>query len=47
VLADAQEHEAEAWAQAHPGVHLVRLPASFESLANALDAELEKFEEGG
>jgi CheY-like chemotaxis protein len=47
VLADAAEDEAEAWARAHPGVPLVRLPASFEALATALDAELEKFEEGG
>ena len=47
VLADTAEEEAKAWAQAHPGVHLVRLPASFEELATALDAELEKFEEGG
>lgn len=47
VLADTAEEEAKAWAQAHPGVHLVRLPASFEALATALDAELEKFEEGG
>jgi CheY-like chemotaxis protein len=45
VLADA--HEAEAWARAHPEVHMIRLPASFETLATALDAELEKFEEGG
>ena len=47
VLADAREQEAEAWARAHPEVHLVRLPASFEALATALDAALEKFEEGG
>ena len=47
VLAGAADSEAEAWTRAHPGVHLVRLPASFEALATALDAELEKFEEGG
>jgi len=47
VLADAPEHEAEAWARTHPEVPLLRLPASFETLAAALDAELEKFEEGG
>jgi CheY-like chemotaxis protein len=47
VLADAAEDEAEAWRRAHPGVLLVRLPSSFEDLATALDAELEKFEEGG
>ena len=47
VLADTSEADAAAWAQAHPGVHLVRLPSSFEALATALDAELEKFEEGG
>jgi CheY-like chemotaxis protein len=47
VLADTAAEEAEAWARAHPGVHLVRLPLSLESLATALDAELEKFEEGG
>ena len=47
VLDDTGEEEAEAWARAHPGVHLVRLPASLEALATALDAELEKFEERG
>ena len=47
VLTDTAEHEAEAWARAHPTVPLVRLPSSFEALATALDAELEKFEEGG
>jgi hypothetical protein len=47
VLADTAEEEAEAWARAHPGVPLVRLPVSLEALATALDAELEKFEEGG
>jgi hypothetical protein len=47
VLADTREHEAEAWARAHPQMHLVRLPASLEALATALDAELERFEEGG
>ena len=47
VLAEGAESEAEAWARAHPTVHLVRLPTSFEALATALDAELEKFEEGG
>ena len=47
VLADTAEAEAASWAQAHPGVHLIRLPASFEALATALDTELEKFEEGG
>jgi CheY-like chemotaxis protein len=47
VLADAGEGEAEAWARAHPEVHVVRLPASLEALATALDAKLEKFEEGG
>jgi CheY-like chemotaxis protein len=46
VLADTAEDEAAAWARAHPGVQLVRLPASLETLATALDAELEKFEEG-
>jgi CheY-like chemotaxis protein len=47
VLADTAEDEATAWAQAHAGVHVIRLPASLEALATALDAELEKFEEGG
>ena len=47
VLAASADSEAEVWARAHPGVHLVRLPSSFEALATALDAELEKFEEGG
>jgi hypothetical protein len=45
VLADARE--AEAWARAHPEVHTLRLPASFEALATALDAGLEKLEEDG
>ncbi len=47
VLADAADHETEAWARAHPDVHLIRLPSSLEALATALDAELERFEEGG
>jgi CheY-like chemotaxis protein len=47
VLADTAEEEAQAWARAHPGVQLVRLPVSLESLARAVDAALEKFEEGG
>jgi len=47
VMADASQHEAEAWAKAHPEVHLVRLPASLEALARALNAHLEKFEEAG
>ena len=47
VLADTPDDAVEAWARAHPGVHLVRLPSSFEALATALDAELERFEEGG
>ncbi|HVP63218.1 MAG TPA: response regulator [Myxococcaceae bacterium] len=47
VLADAPEAEAEAWVRAHPDVHVIRLPASHEALATALDAELERFEEGG
>jgi CheY-like chemotaxis protein len=47
VLADTAEEEAQAWARAHPGVQLVRLPISLESLARAVDAALEKFEEGG
>lgn|GEM_PF-1551098 len=47
VLADSKEEDVEGWARMHPGVHLVRLPASLEALATALDAELEKFEERG
>jgi len=46
VLADGPDSEAEAWAGAHPGVPLVRLPSSLEALATALDAQLERFEEG-
>ncbi|HZX41784.1 MAG TPA: response regulator [Myxococcaceae bacterium] len=47
VLADTADDEAEAWARAHPDVPLIRLPASLEALATALDAGLERFEEGG
>jgi hypothetical protein len=47
VLADTAEHEAEAWARAHPEVHLVRLPDSLAALATALDAQLKGFEEAG
>jgi len=47
VLADTAEHEAEAWAKAHPEVHLVRRPASLEALATALAVQLERFEEAG
>ncbi|HTS82254.1 MAG TPA: response regulator [Myxococcaceae bacterium] len=47
VLADTPDEEADAWSRAHPGVQLVRLPSSLEALATALDAELERFEEGG
>lgn len=43
----AADAEAEAWAQAHPGVPVLRLPTSLEALATALDAQLERFEEGG
>jgi len=47
VLAGTKEHEAAAWAKAHPEVHLVQLPASLEALATALAAQLERFEEAG
>ena len=47
VLADTADREVEAWAGAHPGVVLLRLPSSLEALATALDAQLEQFEEGG
>lgn len=47
VLAATPDAEAEAWAHAHPGVLLLRLPSSLEALATALDAQLERFEEGG
>ena len=47
VLAGTKDYEAAAWAKAHPGVHLVQLPASLEALATALAAELERFEEDG
>lgn len=47
VLAHTPDAEADAWAHAHPGVPLVRLPASLEALATALDAQLERFEEDG
>ena len=47
VLADTADAEAEAWAKAHPGVVLLRLPSSLEALATALDAQLERFEERG
>ena len=47
VLADTADKEAETWAGAHPGVVLLRLPSSLEALATALDAQLERFEEGG
>jgi CheY-like chemotaxis protein len=47
VLAATPDTEAEAWARAHPGVLLLRLPSSLEALATALDAQLERFEEGG
>ncbi|RPH67977.1 MAG: response regulator [Myxococcaceae bacterium] len=44
VLADAPQDEAEAWALAHPELPLVRLPASLEALATALEARLERFD---
>ncbi len=47
VLADTPDAAAAAWARAHPGVLLLRLPTSLEALATALDAQLERFEEGG
>jgi CheY-like chemotaxis protein len=47
VLAGTAEQEAADWAKAHPGVHLLRPPASLESLATALVAELKRFEEVG
>ncbi len=47
VLAATPDAEAEAWARAHPGVLFLRLPSSLEALATALDAQLERFEEGG
>ena len=47
VLADAPEDEAKAWALAHPDVPLVRLPASLEALATAIDAGLERFDAHG
>lgn len=47
VLAETADDQSEAWARAHPEVPLLRLPASLEALATALDAELERFEEGG
>jgi CheY-like chemotaxis protein len=47
VLAGTAEHEAAAWATAHPEVHLVRLPPSLEELATALVAQLKSFEEAG
>jgi len=47
ILADAGGDEPEAWARAHPGVRVVRLPSSLEGLAMALDVELQRFEEGG
>lgn len=47
VLADTADRETEDWARAHPELHLFRLPASLETLATALDAELKRFEEAG
>lgn len=47
VLAATPDAEAEAWAVAHPGVLLLRLPSTLEALATALDAQLERFEVGG
>ena len=44
VLANAPEDETEAWALAHPELPLVRLPASLEALATALEARLERFD---
>jgi hypothetical protein len=47
VLADTAGHETEAWARAHADLHLFRLPASLQTLATALDAQLKRFEEAG
>ncbi len=47
VLAATPDAEAEAWAAAHPGVLLLRLPSTLEALATALDVQLERFEVGG
>jgi CheY-like chemotaxis protein len=47
VLADTLQDQAAAWARAHPDVYVVHPLASLEALGTALDALLEKFEEGG
>jgi len=47
VLADTADHETEAWARAHPDIHLFRLPASLDALTTALDTQLKRFEEAG
>ena len=47
VLGATPDAEAEAWAEAHRGVLLLRLPSTLEALATALDAQLERFEVGG